>query len=167
MFGRRGVERPTAAGAQPVPPPVRRDVERLKREHGVRYYLAHNMTVTPRNLDLAGVIRECRDYGFAMFSFQPAAFVGGERRWHEGYRDTSGDDLWARVEAGAGTRLPNRALQFGDERCNRTAYGFYVGEDWFPLLDDQDPADLHTRDMYFAYLGGMNFAGRSVPQLAA
>ena len=169
MFGRRGVERPTD---EPALNPYRRRFvemfERLKREHGVRYHLAHNMTVTPRNLDqVAGVIRECRDYGFAMFSFQPAAFVGDERRWHEGYRDTSGDDVWAQVEAGAGTRLPYQALQFGDERCNRTAYGFYVGEDWFPLLDDQDPADLHTRDVYFAYLGGMNFAGRSVPLLAA
>ncbi len=169
MFGRRGIERPPDEAS--LNPYRRRFAEmfgRLKREHGVRYFLAHNMTVTPRNVDqIAGVIRECRDSGFAMFSFQPAAFVGDERRWHEGYRDTSGDDVWAQIEAGAGTRLPYRALQVGDERCNRTAYGFYVGEDWFPLLDDQDPADLHARDVYFAYLAGMNFADRSVPLLAA
>ena len=169
MFGRRGVERPADEAA--LNPYRRRFAEmfaRLKREHGVRSYLAHNMTVTPRNLEqIAGVIRECRDSGFAMFSFQPAAFVGDERRWHEGYRDTSSDDVWAQIEKGAGARLPYRALQVGDERCNRAAHGFYVGEDWFPLLDDQDPADLHTRNVYFAYLGGVNFAGRSVPLLAA
>jgi hypothetical protein len=35
------------------------------------------MTVTPRNLDqVTGVIRDCRDMGFRMFSFQPAAFGG-------------------------------------------------------------------------------------------
>jgi len=169
MFGRRGVERPADEAA--LNPYRRRFAEmfaRLKREHGVRSYLAHNRTVTPRNLEqIAGVIRECHDSGFAMFAFQPAAFVGDERRWHEGYRDNSSDDVWAQIEKGAGTRLPFRALQVGDERCNRAAYGFYVGDDWFAFLDDQDPADLHARDVYFAYLGGVNFAGRSVPLLAA
>ena len=52
------------------------------------------MTVTPRNVDqIAQVIRDCRDYGFGMFSFQPAAFVGDERRWHDEYGDTTGDRL--------------------------------------------------------------------------
>src|SRR5204863_9929251 len=52
MFGRRGIKR------------AHRDADlyahrerfcamfaRLEREHGVKSYLAHNMTVTPRNLD--------------------------------------------------------------------------------------------------------------------
>ena len=168
MFGRRGIERP--ADEASLNPYRRRFVEmftRLRREHGVRHFLAHNMTVTPRNLDqIAGVIRECRHYGFGMFSFQPAAFVGDERRWHDDYTAASGDAVWAQIEAGVGTRVPWRALQVGDERCNRTAYGFYVGDDWFPLLDDRDPADLHTRDLYFRHLGGMNFAHRSVPLLS-
>ena len=167
MFGRRGIERPPDEAS--LNPYRRRFVgmfARLRREHGVRAFLAHNMTVTPRNLDqIADVIRACRHDGFGMFSFQPAAFVGDQRRWHDDYTQAGGDAVWAQIEAGAGTRLPWRALQVGDERCNRTAYGFYVGDDWFPLLDDQDPADLHTRDLYFRYLGGMNFAHRSVPLL--
>ena len=106
----------------------------------MRYFLAHNMTVTPRNVDqIAAVVRECHDYGFGMFSFQPAAFVGDDRRWHDGYRDISADAVWAQIEAGAGTRLPFRVFQHGDERCNRTAYGFYVGDRWYPILDDERP----------------------------
>ena len=51
--------------------------QRLEREHGVTHYLAHNMTVTPANIGQAAqVIRDCRDMGFRMFSFQPAAFIG-------------------------------------------------------------------------------------------
>ena len=29
-----------------------------------------------------------------MFSFQPAAFVGDERRWHENYRQATLDAVW-------------------------------------------------------------------------
>jgi hypothetical protein len=169
MFGRRGIERPPDEAS--LNPYRKRFVDmfaRLRREHGVRHFLAHNMTVTPRNLDqIAGVIRECRHYGFGMFSFQPAAFVGDDRRWHDDYGAASGDAVWAQIEAGAGARLPWRGVQVGDERCNRTAYGFYVGDDWFPLTDDEDKGDLRTRDVYFAHLAGMNFAHRSVPLLAA
>lgn len=169
MFGRRGIERPLDEAS--LNPYRRRFVDmftRLLREHGVQHFLAHNMTVTPRNLDqIADVIRECRHYGFGMFSFQPAAFVGDDRRWHDDYAAASGDAVWAQIEAGAGTRLPWRGVQVGDERCNRTAYGFYVGDDWFPLLDDQDPGDLRTRDAYFRYLSGVTFTDRSVPLLAA
>ncbi|MDT0263844.1 hypothetical protein [Jatrophihabitans lederbergiae] len=168
MFGRRGIERP--ADERSLNPYRRRFVDMfadLRREHGVPYFLAHNMTVTPRNLNqIADVIRDCHDYGFGLFSFQPAAFVGDDRRWHEGYRDSTDDDVWAQIEAGAGTRLPFRALQVGDERCNRTTYGFYVGERYFPILDDEKPADLHTRDVFFRHLGGVNFAGTALPTLA-
>lgn len=169
MFGRRGIERPPDEAS--LNPYRKRFVDmfaRLRAEYGVRSYVAHSMTVTPANLDqVAQVVRDCRGYGFGMFAFQPAAFVGDQRRWHGDYRQVTDEAVWAQVEAGAGTRLPYRALQTGDVRCNRTAYGYYVGPDWFPLLDDEDPADLHTRDEYFHYLGGMNFAGRSVPLLTA
>ena len=67
--------------------------------------------------------------------------------------------MWAEIERGAGTRLPFRAVQFGDERCNRTAFGFQVGERWVALLDDRDPADLRVRDAFYRHLGGMNFSG--------
>ncbi|MGH3261518.1 MAG: hypothetical protein ACRDNS_05935, partial [Trebonia sp.] len=85
MFGRRGIERPDSE--QALNPYRQRFADmfvRLRREHGVRFFLAHNMTVTPGNLDeVAAVVRECAGMGFAMFSFQPAAFVGDDRRWHE------------------------------------------------------------------------------------
>lgn len=168
MFGRRGIERPP--DERSLNPYRKRFVNmfaRLRAEYGVHSYVAHSMTVTPRNLDqVAQVIRDCHGYGFDMFAFQPAAFVGDERRWHGDYRQLTDDAVWAQVEAGAGVRLPYRALQTGDLRCNRTAYGYYVGPDWFPLLDDVEAADLHTRDEYFRYLGGINFAGRSVGLLA-
>jgi len=167
MFGRRGIERP--ADEPSLNLYRRRFTEmfaRLHREHGVRSFLAHNMTVTPTNVgQIADVIRDCRHYGFGLFSFQPAAFVGDDRRWHEGYRDTTGDEVWAEVEKGAGTRLPFRALQVGDERCNRTTYGFYVGDDYFPILDDQKPADLAVRDAFIHHLGGVDFSGTPVPLL--
>ena len=101
-----------------------------------------------------------------MFSFQPAAFVGDDRRWHEGYRDSTADDVWAQIEQGAGARLPFRALQIGDERCNRTSYGFYVGARFFPAFDDEDPADLRLRDTFFKRFGGVSFSGTEVPVLA-
>lgn len=167
MFGRRGVERPPDEAS--LNPYRRRFADmfaRLRREHAVRYFLAHNMTVTPRNLDqIAEVIRACHDYGFGMFSFQPAAFVGDERRWHDDYGDTTADDVWTQIERGAGTRLPFRALQIGDERCNRTTYGFYLGQRYIPILDDLHPADVHVRDVFFRYLGGVSFSGTPLPLL--
>lgn len=167
MFGRRGIERPP--DERSLNPYRKRFVEmfkRLRREHGVRYFLAHNMTVTPRNIDqIADVVRECHDYGFGLFSFQPAAFIGDDRRWHEDYRDSTSDDVWAEIERGVGARLPYRALQVGDVRCNRTTYGFYLGTRYFPILDDLKPADLRVRDAFFHYFGGVSFSGTPVPLL--
>ena len=168
MFGRRGIERPTdEAALHPYRLRFTEMFARLRRETGVRSFLAHNMTVTPTNLgQVAAVVRECRDYGFGLFSFQPAAFVGDDRRWHEGYRQHTDDDVWAQVEAGIGTRLPYKAIQIGDERCNRTTYGFLVGPDYFPVLDDEDAADVRTRDAFFRYLGGVSFSGTPPVALA-
>ena len=167
MFGRRGIERPAdEAALNPYRQRFAEMFARLKREHGVRYFLAHNMTVTPRNVDqIAGVIRACRGDGFGMFSFQPAAFVGDDRRWHDGYRQISGDEVWEQIERGAGTRLPYGVFQNGDVRCNRTAYGFYAGDQWFPVLDDRNPVDLGVRDVFFRFLGGVNFSGTPIPLL--
>ena len=165
MLGRRGLER---VRAERELNPHRRAFcamfQRLEREHGVTHYLAHNMTVTPRNLgQVAGVVGDCRDMGFRMLSFQPAAFVGNRRRWKEDYGTLTGDAVWAEVERGAGARLPFRVFQVGDERCNRTAYGAYVGERWVPFLDDRVPADLRVRDAFYATVGPMDFAvGRAV-----
>jgi len=159
MFGRRGIERPAD---EPSLNPYRERFaamfRRLKDEHGVRSFLAHNMTVTPRNVDqVAQVIRDNRAGGWGMFSFQPAAFVGDDRRWHDQYRDVTPDAVWRKIEEGAGARLDFHAIENGDVRCNRTAYGWFVGDRWVPVLDADDPRDLAARDAFFRYLGGVVF----------
>lgn len=165
MRGRRGIPRPRAeADLNPHRQRFCAMFARLRREHGVRSYLAHNMTVTPANVhQIAGVIRDCHAMGFQMFSFQPAAYVGDDRRWREDFRSVTPDGVWAEIERGAGARLPWRAVQIGDERCNRTAFGCYVGDRWVALVDDQDPADLAGRDAFYHYFGGMTFSGAPVP----
>jgi hypothetical protein len=67
--------------------------------------------------------------------------------------------VWAEIEAGAGARLPYPVFQFGDQRCNRTAYGALVGRDsrWVPFLDDREDADLRVRESFFSAFGGMDF----------
>jgi hypothetical protein len=159
MLGRRGIRR---ARSEAELDPYRRRFcelfERLERETGVRSYLAHNMTVTPGNVgEVAGVVRSCHDMGFRMLSFQPAAYVGNPSRWKHEYRALSQDGVWAEIEAGAGARLPHRVFQFGDERCNRTAYGAYVGARWVPFLDDREPRDMDVRESFFETFGGMDF----------
>ncbi|MBA3420690.1 MAG: radical SAM protein, partial [Thermoleophilaceae bacterium] len=108
MFGRRGL--PRASSEAELNPYRRRFCamfERLEREHGISSYLAHNMTVTPRNVgEVAGVIRDCHAMGFRMFSFQPAAAVGNPNRWKDDYDAVSSEQVWAEIESGAGARLP-------------------------------------------------------------
>jgi len=161
MRGRRGLPRPrTEAELAPYRRAFAEMFERVRREHGVRYYLAHNMTVTPSNLgEVADVVRQTLPLGFSMMSFQPAAYIGDERRWREDLRAATPDAVWAEIERGAGTRLPWSALQFGDPRCNRTAYGWRVGERWVSLLDDTDPRDLAVRTAFFSRLAGMSVGG--------
>ncbi|HUP76642.1 MAG TPA: hypothetical protein VM282_26645 [Acidimicrobiales bacterium] len=164
MRGRTGAPRPTTeAELQPQRAAFCAMFDRLEAEHGVRGHLAHNMTVTADNIDqISEVIRSSHRLGFRMFSFQPAAYVGNEQRWRGGYRALTDDDVWARVEDGAGTRLPYRAIEVGDIRCNRTTWGVYVGERYVPLLDDRVPADLALRDAFFAALPGtLLFAPRA------
>ena len=170
MFGRRGIARPPDEAS--LHPYRRRFVTmfaRLHREHGVRSFLAHNMTVTPANVgQVAEVVREVGGMGFGMLSFQPAAFVGDERRWREDYRrvDVGPDAVWAEIERGAGTRLDFRIFENGDIRCNRTAYGLRVGARWYPLLDGDDPRDIAVRDAVFGHLTGIGFAATPAPLLA-
>jgi hypothetical protein len=171
MFGRRGIPRPPDEAS--LHPYRQRFVDmftRLRREHGVRSFLAHNMTVTPANVaEVAEVVRAAGWMGFGMLSFQPAAYVGDDRRWREEYRgvDVSPDAVWSEIERGAGTRLDYRVVENGDLRCNRTAYGFTLGHRWYPFLDGSDPRDLATRDDFFRYLRGVGFGGTPGPVLAA
>ncbi len=159
MFGRRGVRRPRReADLHPHRARFCEHFRRLERETGISHYLAHNMTVTPANLgQVAEVVRDCRDMGFRMFSFQPAAFVGRASRWKHDYREVTAEAVWAEIERGAGARLPSDVFQIGDVRCNRTAYGAWVGDRWIPFLDDRVPADLAARDAFFSTFGGMDF----------
>jgi hypothetical protein len=161
MLGRRGLKRASSeAELNPFRERFCEMFARLERETGVRHYLAHNMTVTPGNVDqVADVVGGCRDMGFRMFSFQPAAFIGNEARWKGAYRSLSAGDVWAAIEDGAGARLPWPVFQFGDARCNRTAYGALVGRDsrWVPFLDDRVEADLRVRADFFETFGGMDF----------
>ncbi len=168
MFGRRGIPRPgDEASLNPYRERFAALFARLRREQGVRYFLAHNMTVTPANLgQVAAVVRDCRGMGYGMFSFQPAAFVGDERRWHEDYREVTGDQVWAEIERGVGTTLDYHVFEHGDVRCNRAAYGFWAGDRWFPFLAGSDPRDLAVRDAFFRYFGPVNFTGTPVPVLA-
>lgn len=156
MRGRRSVPRP---GSESELDGERARVAamfaRLRKVHGVSFYLAHNMTVTPGNLDqVAGVISRNRHLGYRMFSFQPAAYVGRRNRWESGYRRFEDDDVWDQIEQGAGCRLPHRGLVFGHPRCNRITWGAFVGDRYIPVLDDEDERDLATRDCVFAALPG-------------
>jgi hypothetical protein len=159
MFGRRGIKRARSeAELNPYRERFCAMFARLEREHGVTSYLAHNMTVTPRNVgEVASVIRDCRDLGFRMFSFQPAAYVGNQNRWKDDLRGCSGDDVWAEIERGAGGRLHYDALHIGDVRCNRTAYGGYVGDRYVPLLDEDSAADARWLESFLRAFGGMDF----------
>jgi hypothetical protein len=159
MRGRRGLRRPrTEAELNPYRQEFCDHFRRLRAEHGVRSFVAHNMTVVPANLDqIPGVITAARSMGFGMLSFQPAAHVGDERRWRDDYRTLDPDQVWANIEAGAGARLPWRAVQTGDERCNRTAFGAYIGDRWVAALDEEDPRDLAARDAFYRHLGGITW----------
>jgi hypothetical protein len=167
MLGRRGVPRPRCEAD--LDDSRRRFVamfERLAAEHGVGFDLAHNMTVTPRNLgEVAAVVRTCTRLRFGMLSFQPAAYVGNPRRWREDFAAVTIDDVWREIERGVGARLPWAHLQMGDARCNRSAYGVLAAGHWAPFLDDRDERDLHVRDVFLDAFGGMDFE-RPVAALA-
>lgn len=167
MLGRRGAQRPAdEAELDPFRARFCAMFARLRAEHGITSFLAHNMTVTPGNVDqLAGVVRRNRDAGFRLFSFQPAAYVGNAARWGDGYRAIDPEEVWAGVEEGAGGRLHHRVLQYGDPRCNRTAYGGFAGGRYWPLLDEDDPRDAAALTSFLDAYGGMDFG--SPPGLLA
>ena len=162
MRGRTGIPRPrTEVELNPFRARFVEMFGDLRRDHGVRSYLAHNMTITPANLDqIEHVVADVSAMGFSMLSFQPAAHVGDERRWTGGdYRTVGIDDVWDRLEAGLGQRVAWQALQFGDPRCNRSAFGVRVDGRWVPMFDPDNGADLVARDHALAHFGGVNFGG--------
>ncbi len=161
MRGRRGAVRPrTEAELNPFRQRFVQMFRELRADTGLRYYLAHNMTVTPANLgQVAETVRAVLPMGYSMMSFQPAAHVGDERRWREDYRQVGIDAVWAAVEEGVGSRVPWEGLQFGDPRCNRTAWGFLAGHQWVPVLDPDHDRDLAARDRFLDHFGGVAFTG--------
>jgi hypothetical protein len=161
MRGRHGIPRPrNEAELNPFRARFVDMFATLRRDHGVRAYLAHNMTVTSANLQqIPDVVAEVSGMGYSMLSFQPAARVGDERRWSESCTNIGIDEVWREIEKGLGHKVRWQALQLGDPRCNRTAFGMRVGKAWVPFLDEEVPADLAARDRFFAHYGGVNFGG--------
>ncbi|MDP9890129.1 hypothetical protein [Pseudarthrobacter enclensis] len=161
MRGRRGAPRPrTEEELNPFRERFAAMFTALRREHRVRSYLAHNMTVTPANIDqVAGVTGAVLKMPFDMLSFQPAAYIGDDRRWGKDFSDITIDAVWDRIEAGAGQPIPWQGAQFGDPRCNRSAVVLRAGDTMAPLLDPADPKDLAARDRVLAHFGGMFFGG--------
>lgn len=169
MRGRRGAVRPrNEAELNPFREEFARMFGDLRRDYGVRSYLAHNMTVTPSNLDeVADVTRAVLDMPFDMLSFQPAAFIGDTRRWKEDFQDVTIDAVWEKIEKGAGQKLPWQGTQFGDPRCNRYATAVRADGNYAALLDPAVPEDLAARDRFLAHYGGMVFGGTPKTLLAA
>lgn len=135
---------------------------RLKREGFIRsFHLAHNMTVTPGNVDeVSDVIRQCYTQGWSLMSHQPAAYVGDDSRWTNAFRHIDPDDVWRRIEEGVGRSLPYRVFQMGDERCNRSVWGFWVGDRYFPFLEEED---CDVRDAYLERVGVIQLSNPNVP----
>ena len=161
MRGRRGAVRPrNEAELNPFRARFAEMFVTLKRDHGISSYLAHNMTVTPGNVgQVAEVTRAVLGMPYDMLSFQPAAYIGDDRRWSEDFEEITIDAVWSRIEAGAGHRIPWQGTQFGDTRCNRTAVALSTGTGLTALLDPEDPRDLAARDRLLKHHGGMYFGG--------
>ncbi len=161
MRGRRGIPRPRAEHELDVHRAAFVAMfERVRRQTGLRYFLAHNMTVTRANRDqVADVVAAVRRMGYSMMSFQPAARVGDPRRWGADEQSVGIDEVWEQIETGMGQPMAWQALQFGDSRCNRSAFGVVVGDAWVPLLDPAVAADLAFRDAVFTRVPGISLSG--------
>lgn len=171
MRGRRGI--PTGATHESQLTPFRqRFVDmfvKLRKETGMQFYLAHNMTVQRDNLpSLSAAVREMLPMGFRLLSFQPAALQGASKRRVDNLRDDGddgGDSVWKEIELGVGIRLPYGLFQMGDPRCNRVSHCAVVGvrsgrrqdivPKVFPLFDDHCPQDVRARDLVMQHFGNI------------
>lgn len=166
MRGRRDINRPrNEMELTPYRQKLVDMFERLRREHGIRYYLAHNMTVQAVNLPfIAQAVHESKAMGFRLMSFQPAAQQGAQKRWVENLRSIADDDgeiVWKEIEKGMGIRLPYSLFQMGDVRCNRMCACGILGPlgdpnpRIFPLFDDRCQHDVHCRNLIFQEFGNI------------
>jgi hypothetical protein len=160
MRGRRGAVRPRSeTELNPFRDRFVQMFRDLRAETGLRYYLAHNMTVTPANIgQVAETVAAVVPMGYSMMSFQPAAHVGDQRRWKESYTAVDVDAVWAELERGLGQRVAHEGVEFGDPRCNRLGFGFLLGTRWHPFVDPACPVELAARDAFFAHYGGIAFS---------
>ena len=161
MRGRRGIVRPrNESELNPFREQFTEMFKRLRSQHGINSYLAHNMTVTPSNLSqVAEVTTSLISTSFDMLSFQPAAYIGDERRWDEDFSEVSIDAVWSQIEKGVGKKLPWSAVQFGDPRCNRSMVAIKIKNSLVPLLDPENSKDLVVRDLFLKHFGGMIIGG--------
>ena len=83
--------------------------------------LAPAIAAGPANTaEIAGVVRDCRDMGFRMFSFQPAAFMGNQMV-QGSEQGLQAQLLWCPTEQ------VDDALEGGRRRSNRfCAHGLHV-----------------------------------------
>ncbi|GGI01132.1 hypothetical protein ACFFGR_18465 [Arthrobacter liuii] len=108
MRGRRGAPRPrNEAELDPYRERFAAMFTALRKDHGIRSYIAHNMTVTPTNIDqVPDVTGFVLGVPFDMLSFQPAAYLGEDRRWGKDFSEVTIDAVWDRIEQGAGQLIP-------------------------------------------------------------
>lgn len=139
---------------------------RLKKEYGVRSYIAHNMTVQPDNLpSVAAAVKEMMYMGFRLISFQPAALQGARRvaTVRDVMADDDGECIWKEIEKGVGIRLPYSLFQMGDVRCNRMTACGVIGsgrsdasrQHAFVLFDDECSEDMKLRDIIMTRVGNI------------
>jgi len=167
MYGRRGIKRPKSeAQLDPFRKQFVDMFHQLKSESLIdSFFLAHNMTITPGNVDeIPHVIASAREHGgWSLMSHQPAAFIGDDARWSQDFRSIHPDRVWAKIEQGVGRSLPYNLLQMGDVRCNRTTWGCYVGPRYQPYLEEEAP-DRAFRDFYLSSgLGRIQFSNPTIP----
>ncbi len=146
MRGRRGLNNPKSeVELKPFREKFCKLFQKLQRETGISYFLAHNMTITRKNLDqVPEVIQQCRHMGFRMMAFQPSAAIGNPKRWQDNLSDNMADMVWALIEQGAGRSLPFQLMQSGDVRCNRTVWGVFIGDSYFPLFETDSQTDIRA-----------------------
>ncbi len=158
MRGRRGLPAPTSEAQ--LNEYRRRFLgmfERLRREHGVRSYCAHNLTVQRGNVgEVAQVVGDILgfkgDTNFRMLSFQPASETGARRVVGE---SVNGDDVWREIERGAGVRLPYRLFTMGHPSCNRVCFCARFGAVVVPFFDDTSAEDAALRDQIISDFGNI------------
>lgn len=137
----------TRSRTGPVPPGALRHGRpaQLGRERDRLPYLAHN-TINPANVDqIPEVVTGAGGWVPNMFSFQPSAFVGDQRRWKEDQPDCRLRPTLC-VGTDRGRRRYPPAARCVPVTAATAAWGFYGGARWHRFLDDTDSTDLAARD---------------------